>query len=480
MRDTISDQPRFYSPLSGQRSLSLQPVMHITDTICAISSPPGLGAIALLRITGPRAFATAERLAPTLPLEPLFRHAYYLPLIDMDGEIDEGIMTFFKGPNSFTGDDVVEIGVHGSPYIQQRLLYAMIEAGARLAEPGEFTKRAFLNGRMDLSQAEAVADLIASQSAAQHRLALQQMRGGFGRRIEELRQQLIDFAALIELELDFSEEDVEFAQRVELLALLDRLIDLCTELIDSFRFGNAVREGVPVAIMGAPNSGKSTLLNALLQEDRAIVSDIPGTTRDTVEETINIGGILFRFIDTAGLRRTSDQVEKLGIERSYKKAASAQIVVLLADASIMSEGALRTEADMLRQRIGEGPNVIPVMNKADLPGSHRPAVVRNNVLHISARTGEGIEALKEFFIQHVNGLHSGSGDIVVTNTRHVDALTKARAALSEAKKAINSGISGELLAIDLRRAQHHLGEITGRITSEDLLGSIFGRFCIGK
>ncbi|MDQ3100101.1 MAG: tRNA uridine-5-carboxymethylaminomethyl(34) synthesis GTPase MnmE [Bacteroidota bacterium] len=466
--------------ITPQRSLSLHPSMHATDTICAISSPPGVGAIALLRITGPRAFATAERLSPTLPLEPLFRHAYFVPLIDMDGEIDEGIMTFFKGPNSFTGEDVVEIGVHGSPYIQQRLLHAMIEAGARLAAPGEFTQRAFLNGRMDLSQAEAVADLIASSTAAQHRLALDQMRGGFGKRIEELRQQLIDFGALIELELDFSEEDVEFAQRIELLALLSRLIDLCTELIDSFRFGNAVKEGVPVAIVGAPNSGKSTLLNALLQEDRAIVSDIPGTTRDTVEETINIGGIPFRFIDTAGLRRTSDQVEKLGIERSYKKAASAQIVVLLADASIMSEGALNTEAGLLRQRIGDAPNVIPVMNKTDLPGPHRPAMVRNNILHISARTGEGLEALKEFFIQHVNGLQSGTGDIVVTNARHVEALTRSRAALIDAKKAIAQGVSGELLAIDLRRAQHHLGEITGRITTEDLLGSIFGRFCIGK
>lgn len=430
----------------------------------------------MLRVSGLRAFAVTERLAPTLPLEPLFRHAYFAPLIDMDGQIDEGVITLFKGPHSFTGEDTVEIGVHGSPYIQQRMLLAMVEAGARLAMPGEFTQRAFLNGRMDLSQAEAVADLIASQSAAQHRLALQQMRGGFGRRIEELRQQLIDFAALIELELDFSEEDVQFAQRIELLALLDRLMDLCTELIDSFKFGNAVREGVPVAIVGAPNSGKSTLLNALLQEDRAIVSDIPGTTRDTVEETINIEGILFRFIDTAGLRKTSDQIEKLGIDRSYKKAAAAQIVVLLADASIMSEGALMTEADMLRSRIGPGPLVIPILNKSDIPGSSS----KGKVLSISARTGQGLEALKQLFVEHVNALNSGPGDIVVTNARHVEALTKARAALQDAKKGIDNSISGELLALDLRKAQHHLGEITGRITSEDLLGSIFGRFCIGK
>ncbi len=450
--------------------------MRSNDTICAISTPPGRGGIAVLRISGPKAFGTAERLAPTLPLEPLFRHAYYVPLIDMDGEIDEGIMTLFKGPNSFTGEDVVEIGVHGSPYIQQRMLHALVEAGARLAAPGEFTQRAFLNGRMDLSQAEAVADLIASQSAAQHRLALQQLRGGFGERIDELRQQLIDLSALIELELDFSEEDVEFAQRVELLALIDRVVDLCTELIDSFRFGNAVREGVPVAIVGAPNSGKSTLLNAMLQEDRAIVSDIPGTTRDTVEEVVNLDGMLFRFIDTAGLRSTKNKVEKLGIERSYKKAAGAQIVVLLADASIMSEGALRTEAEMLRQRIGEGPRVIPVLNKSDLPG----AKSLGQVLSISARTGQGLDALKQLFVEHVNALNSGPGDIVVTNVRHLEALTRARTALLDAKKAIDAGVGGELLSLDLRKAQHHLGEITGKITSEDLLGSIFGRFCIGK
>jgi tRNA modification GTPase len=450
--------------------------MHPSDTICAVSTPPGSGGIAVLRVSGPRAFAVAERLAPTLPLEPLFRHAYFAPLLDMDGQVDEGVITLFKGPNSFTGEDTVEIGIHGSPYIQQRMLHAMVEAGGRLAMPGEFTQRAFLNGRMDLSQAEAVADLIASRSAAQHRLALQQMRGGFGRRIEDLRQQLIDFSALIELELDFSEEDVQFAQRVELLALLDRLVDLCTELIDSFKFGNAVREGVPVAIVGAPNSGKSTLLNALLQEDRAIVSDIPGTTRDTVEETITIDGILFRFIDTAGLRRTQDRVEKLGIERSYQKASQAQIVLLLADASVMSEGALVTEADMLGKRIGDGPRVIPVLNKIDVPGSKS----QGKVLAISARTGQGLEELKQVLVDHVNALNSGPGDIVVTNVRHVQALTNARASLLDAKKGIDNSISGELLALDLRKAQHHLGEITGRITTEDLLGSIFGRFCIGK
>lgn len=450
--------------------------MYEPDTIAAISTPPGAGAIALIRLSGAKAYAIAERVAPTLPLEPLARKAYFVPVIDLDGQVDEAVVTYFKGPNSYTGEDVVEISVHGSVYIQQRVLQALLDSGVRTALPGEFTQRAFLNKKMDLSQAEAVADLIASQSAAQHRLALQQLRGGFGDRIEELRQQLIDFAALIELELDFSEEDVQFAQRIELVALLDRLIDLSTELIDSFRYGNAIKQGIPVAIVGAPNSGKSTLLNALLQEDRAIVSDIPGTTRDTVEEMMTVEGVLFRFIDTAGLRKTSDTIEQLGIDRSYKKASEASLVLVLGDASMMAEGALRTEANMLQKRIGDGPRVIPILNKCDLPGA-KPG---KETLSISARSGLGMDALKEAFLDHVRSMLNGPGDIVVTNARHVDALKKARASLLEAKKAIDLGISGEFLAIDLRRAQHHLGEITGRITTDDLLGSIFGRFCIGK
>ncbi len=450
--------------------------MLTDDTIAAISTPPGTGGIALIRLAGPDALGIALRLAPTLPLDPAPRRAYFAPLLEGEEQVDEGVITWYKAPHSYTGDDVVEVSMHGSPYIQQRLLQAMLQAGARTALPGEFTQRAFLNRKLDLSQAEAVADLIASQSAAQHRLAMHQLRGGFGAKIDELRQQLIDFAALIELELDFSEEDVEFAQRVELTTLLDRLIDLCSGMIDSFRYGNAIKQGIPVAIVGAPNSGKSTLLNALLNEDRAIVSDIPGTTRDTVEETITIGGILFRFIDTAGLRRTDDTVEKLGIERSYKKAAEASIVVLLGDASRMAEGALRTEAAMLRQRIGDGPLVLPVLNKADVPG----AIQGRELLTISARTGRGMDQLRESFLHHVHGMAAAPGDVVVTNARHVDALTKARTAMVEARQAIELGISGELFAIDLRRAQHHLGEITGKITPDDLLGSIFGRFCIGK
>jgi len=444
------------------------------DTIAAISTAPGTGAIALLRLSGPKAEAVARAVSERLPEAITERMAMRCFFRDAEGRIDDGLITLFRGPRSYTGEDVAELAVHGSPYIQQRLMEAMLAAGARLALPGEFTQRAYLNRKLDLSQAEAVADLIASQSAAQHRLALHQLRGGFGKRIEELRQELIDFAALIELELDFGEEDVEFAKRPELIALIDRITGICTELIESFRYGNAVKQGVPVAIVGAPNSGKSTLLNALLQEDRAIVSEIPGTTRDTVEETITIGGVLFRFIDTAGIRKTEDTVENLGIERSYKKAKEAAIVVLLGDASVMNEQAFAFEAAMLRERIGDGAAIIPVLNKSDVA-----PVKAAGTLTISAKKGEGLEPLKQRFIDLVNAT-AAPGNIVVTNARHVDALTKARQALLDARAAIEQSISGELLAVDLRRAQHHLGEITGRITPDDLLGSIFGRFCIGK
>lgn len=448
--------------------------MRSNDTIAAISTAPGTGAIALLRLSGPHAEAIARTVSEGLPGSIPERMAVRCAFRDAEGRIDDGLLTLFRAPRSYTGQDVAELAVHGSPYIQQRLMEALLAGGARLAQPGEFTQRAFLNRKLDLSQAEAVADLIASQSAAQHRLAMQQLRGGFGQRIEALRQELIDFAALIELELDFSEEDVQFAKRPELLALIDRITATCTELIESFRYGNAVKQGVPVAIVGAPNSGKSTLLNALLQEDRAIVSDIPGTTRDTVEEAITIGGVLFRFIDTAGIRRTDDTVEQLGIERSYRKAKEAAIVVLLGDASVMNEQAFALEAALLRQRIGQGPVIVPVLNKSDVA-----PVKTDGTLSISAKQGTGLDALKQRFLVLVNST-AAPGDIVVTNARHVDALSKARQALMDARAAIAQGISGELLAIDLRRAQHHLGEITGRITPDDLLGSIFGRFCIGK
>ncbi|MEO8734258.1 MAG: tRNA uridine-5-carboxymethylaminomethyl(34) synthesis GTPase MnmE [Flavobacteriales bacterium] len=464
------------------------PPMYAPDTIVALSTPPGTGAIAVVRISGPETVKLIHAVVPSMLLTPHPREAVFVKLRDVEGAVDEGLLTWFPGPHSYTGEDVAEISVHGSPYIQQRMLEALVAAGARLARPGEFTQRAFLNKKLDLSQAEAVADLIASGSQASHKLALQQLRGGYSQQIEGLREQLISLSALVELELDFGEEDVQFADRNELTALLNGIVKVCDVLISSFRYGNAVKQGVPVAIIGAPNSGKSTLLNALLQEDRAIVSEIPGTTRDTVEETISLGGVLFRFIDTAGIRNTQDTVEKLGIERSYKKAASASIVVLLGDAGVLSEGAFRTQADMLRKRIGAGPVILPVLNKSDLfPAGHarvvkdeREVKEAKEVMQISAKKGYGLEELKERFIAHVRSLNTGESDIVVTNARHVEALTNARTALLSAKKGVEDGISGELLATDLRQAQYHLGAITGQITVEDLLGSIFSRFCIGK
>ncbi len=453
--------------------------MYEADTIAALSTAPGTGAIAVLRISGPATQAVMHAVAPQMLLTPQPREAVFVKLRDAEGPVDEGLLTFFPAPHSYTGEDVAEISVHGAPYIQQRMLEALLAAGARLAQPGEFTQRAFLNKKLDLSQAEAVADLIASGSKAAHKLALQQLRGGYSQQIEGLRDQLISLSALVELELDFGEEDVQFADRTELIRLLDEITNVCNRLIGSFRYGNAVKQGIPVAIVGAPNSGKSTLLNALLQEDRAIVSEIPGTTRDTVEETIQLGGVLFRFIDTAGIRNTQDTVEKLGIERSYKKAAAASIVVLLGDAGVLSEGAFRTQADMLRKRIGEGPVILPVLNKSDLV-PERQVKGGQEVLHISAKKGAGLEQLKERFMAHVRALNTDGSDIVVTNARHVEALTNARTALLSARKGVEDGISGELLATDLRAAQYHLGAITGKITVEDLLGSIFSKFCIGK
>lgn len=449
------------------------------DTIAALSTAPGAGAIAVVRISGHATLDLLHHLAPTLLYDPEPRKATLVKLRDAQGVVDEALITWFPAPHSYTGEDVAEIGIHGSTYIQQRLLEALTHAGARMAKPGEFTQRAFLNRKLDLSQAEAVADLVASESRAAHRLALQQLRGRYSERIEHLRDQLISLSALVELELDFAEEDVEFADRTELMALLTRIVATCDNLIESFRYGNAVKQGVPVAIIGPPNSGKSTLLNALLQEDRAIVSDVPGTTRDTIEETITLEGILFRFIDTAGIRHTTDTVEKLGIERSYQEAAKASIVVLLGDATVMNQDAFALQAELLRKRVGEGPMILPVMNKIDLltDPAHTSAAGQ---LAVSAKTEQGLGQLRQRFVDFVHGMKQQEAGIVVTNARHVEALKQARTALLSAKQGVESGISGDMLATDLRAAQYHLGSITGKITPDDLLDSIFSRFCIGK
>ena len=453
--------------------------MALNDTICALSTPPGTGALAVLRLSGPEAVAIAMVLAPKLEGMIEARHAYFVQLSDSEGPVDEGVLTVFMGPQSYTGEDVVELSVHGSPYVQQRLLQAMLAEGARMALPGEFTQRAFMNRKLDLSQAEAVADLIASQSAAQHTLALNQLRGGFGRRIEELRQQLIDFSALIELELDFSEEDVQFAKRVELTALIDRLTDLCTELIDSFRYGNAVRQGIPVAIVGAPNSGKSTLLNALLQEDRAIVSEIAGTTRDTIEEVINIDGILFRLIDTAGIRESEDAIEVIGVERSREKMREADIVVYMFDAETESRGDLEATVAMLREVNG---NHLLVGNKADISGDEAAARKFGGMdaLYISAKSGHHVDVLKERLVDKVLQGKVNPESTIVTNARHYASLQQVSSSLKDLRAGMDNKVPGDLLALDIRRALHFLGEITGEITNEDQLDYIFSKFCIGK
>ena len=445
--------------------------MNIEDTICALSTPVGNGAIALVRLSGAHAYNIAQTLCPTLLQQE--RLAQLLEINDQEGLIDEAVVTYFKGPRSYNGEDIVEFSIHGSSYIQQRLLEALMQSGARPAAPGEFSMRAFLNRKMDLSQAEAVADLIASTSKAAHNLAIQQFKGSYSKRLDEMRQELIDLAALVELELDFGEEDVEFADRKRLTDLVEQLHIVCSEMIASFRAGNAIKTGVPVAVVGPPNAGKSTLLNRLLQEDRAIVTDIPGTTRDTVQETMVIEGILFRFIDTAGLRETEDVVEKIGITRSYEAASKAHLILMLNDATTVETDRLSEKT--LRESVGEEPLILPILNKVDLVDSPDTSSIG-----ISASTGLGTETLTQKIVKVAAMGQNDQSDIVVTNARHVNALRKAQEALNSVKAGIVSEISGEFLAEDLRNAQYHLGSITGHVDPEEVLGSIFSRFCIGK
>ncbi|MEY3398546.1 MAG: hypothetical protein RL220_1140 [Bacteroidota bacterium] len=449
-----------------------------SDTICALSTAQGMGAIALIRMSGPDSVEIAQRVFSGKLFGAASHTALHGWIMDGGNRLDEVVLTLFRGPRSFTGEDTVEIACHGSVYIQQRILQLLMEQGAVMARAGEFTMRAYLNGQMDLSQAEAVGDLIASESAAAHKQAIHQMRGGFSKEIRTLRERLIHFASMIELELDFAEEDVEFANRDELRNLLEEIRQIVVRLEDSFALGNAIRHGVPVAILGAPNMGKSTLLNALLNEDRAIVSEIPGTTRDTIEDSIVIEGIRFRFIDTAGLRHTSDEIEKLGIERSYAKAKEAALVLYVFDISTTSYEDLHAQLTDLRNRAGEGVKIIPVGNKVD-KGS-KDGYADDMVVEISAKSGLGMEDLRKRLLEESGSQVMQRSETIVTNARHHRALSQARESLDSALSGLNSGTTGDFLMVDIRRALYHLGEITGQIGSDDLLNHIFSTFCIGK
>ena len=465
-------------------------MLRMNDTICAPATSVGAGAISVVRISGPEAMAAVDRVVRFRSGDAASAPGYSVKFGSVEG-LDEVLVAIFRAPHSYTGEDSAEISCHASPYIVSTLLDRLTEAGCRLAEPGEFTQRAFLNGKMDLAQAEAVADVIASATSAQHRVAMNQLRGGYSAELRGLRKQLLELTALMELELDFSEEDVEFADRSRLRELLDTACSHCRQLADSFRLGNAIRNGVPVAIVGAPNSGKSTLLNALLRDDRAIVSDVPGTTRDTVEETCVIDGVLFRFIDTAGIRASSDEVEKLGIERTFRKISEAEIVLGVVDASDSPadmEASLRT---MLDKVDFEHQKMLILANKSDKTGVNKNVTAINTfvnstdyksfaleIIEISAKAGSGLEKLRSALVERA-GIASASGTLV-TNARHAAALREAAASLSAVSNGLDRHIPSDLLAEDLRAALASLGSITGEITTDEVLGEIFSKFCIGK
>ncbi len=439
------------------------------DTIVALSTPPGVGGVALLRISGPQALPAVLSFLSVDLLEP--RHSTFARFLYQGEMLDEVLAIHYPAPHSYTGEDTVEIACHGSLYIQQTLLQALTAAGLRLAEPGEYTRRAFLNGKLNLSQAEAVADLIDSVTPAQHRLAVSQLRGGYAEKLRDLRQQLLDLTSLLELELDFSQEDVEFADRSQLHLLLSTLKIQLAALLDSFRLGNALKQGVPVAIIGRPNVGKSTLLNALLNDDRAIVSDIPGTTRDTVEGMLTLDGITFRLVDTAGLRETEDAVEQLGIERSRRAYDDAFIILHVEEANVPID-----EKDLHNP---DGKKHLLVINKTDLTNDVPPVDYDVPTVVISALQGTGIEKLKKLLTDAVGVEHTDNG-VLLSNARHCEALSKVRQALNNASQGLDSGVPADLVAVDLRDALYHLGTITGEVTSTDILGNIFSRFCIGK
>jgi tRNA modification GTPase len=458
---------------------------RVKDTICALSTAPGVGGIAVIRISGNEAFALCEDIFSKKITHCTTHTLVHGWVMEAGQPVDEVLVAKMNGPRTFTGEDTVEISCHGSPFVQQKIIQLLLNAGCALAGPGEFTMRAYLNGKMDLSQAEAVADIIAAENDAMLRQSLHQMRGGFSKEINDLRDQLIHFASLVELELDFAEEDVEFADRSHLSRLVNHIQTVVQRLRDSFSLGNAMRNGVPVAILGAPNMGKSTLLNALLNEERAIVSDVAGTTRDTVEDYITLHGVRFKFIDTAGIRQTEDRVEKMGIERSFDKARQASVILLLFDAVETPVEELRAMVQQVKQVAGEGKRLILVANKVDKPGFQLERIQQGmaglgKVMFLSAKTGEHLDELKHALAETVNLGEVKSGETIVTNVRHYDALNRAVEALKDVAEGLEQGVTGDFLAIDIRKTLYHLGEITGAISADDLLHSIFSRFCIGK
>ncbi|MBN9383369.1 MAG: tRNA uridine-5-carboxymethylaminomethyl(34) synthesis GTPase MnmE [Chitinophagaceae bacterium] len=506
------------------------------DTIVALATPPGIGAIGVIRVSGPESFGVVGRLFPSKDLSLQASHTLHVGFLKEGEEtLDEVVVALYRGPRSYTGEDVIEVSCHGSPYVQERVMQALLRQGARLARAGEFTQRAFLKGKMDLTQAEAVADLIASNTAASARTALHTIRGGFSRALSELREQLLQFSALIELELDFSQEDVEFADRGKFYALISSAEDMTGELLRSFKLGNVIRNGVSVAIVGKPNAGKSTLLNTLLNENRAIVSEIAGTTRDTIEETLNIDGIIFRLIDTAGIRQhTTDVIESIGVGKSLEKMQQADIVVYLFDVGDMFdevmgrrkelEGAggaapgvqgegrsgagdgVRVGADGLeevrsgagRAGAGDQKEVQPgadrsgagrhkrflwVGNKVDAIGedsARRKFSSLPDAIFISAKEGRQVDVLKQRLVDQVLQGHTQTEGTIVTNARHYHALQQVADSLAAIHKGLDDRLPGDLLALDIRHCLHYLGEITGEITSEDRLDYIFSKFCIGK
>ncbi|WP_297868408.1 tRNA uridine-5-carboxymethylaminomethyl(34) synthesis GTPase MnmE [uncultured Flavobacterium sp.] len=462
------------------------------ETIVALATPSGAGAIAIIRLSGKDAITIAADVFQSVSGKDITKqktHTIHLGHIVDNGKVyDQVLLSIFKGPNSYTGENVIEISCHGSTFIQQQIIQLLLRKGAKMAQAGEFTLSAFLNGKLDLSQAEAVADLIASDNEASHQIAMQQMRGGFSNEIAKLREELLNFASLIELELDFAEEDVEFADRTQFHELLERIEFVLKRLIDSFAVGNVIKNGIPVAIVGEPNVGKSTLLNALLNEERAIVSDIAGTTRDTIEDELVINGIGFRFIDTAGIRETKDVVESIGIQKTFEKIEQAQVVIYLFESSKfqVSGSQYITEIEKIKNKYPLK-QLIVVVNKIDLISESEVNQIRQQLKElnvklatISAKEKSGIDTLKEELLSLVNTGALRNNETIVTNTRHYDSLLKALEEVQKVKWGLDSGLSSDLMAIDIRSALHYFGEITGEVTNDELLGNIFANFCIGK